>query len=107
MQRRTEVASGLNILIKVLLGLVSCVVVCTSDRLVELVSGGVLCGLFGFQSQWYYLLSIIHALEYLHKQQYLIGFCFFKYFGSCILPYIFDDYDHFFIKKSVEFRIYL
>ena len=27
-----------------------------------------LCGLFGFQSQWYYLLSISHALEYLHKQ---------------------------------------
>ena len=31
-----------------------------------------LCGLFGFQSQWYNLLSISHALEYLHKQQYLI-----------------------------------
>ena len=105
MQRRTEVASGFigkEYFDKVLLGLVSCVVVCTHDGLVELVSGGVLCGLFGFQSQWYYLLSIIHALEYLHKQQYLIGFCFFKYFGSCILPYIFDD-----CKKSVEFRIYL
>ena len=44
-----------------------------------------ICGLFGSRIWipiWYYLLSITHALEYLHKQQYLIGLArthYYKY----------------------------
>ena len=62
-----------NILIKVVLRLVKFCSVYVHVIVQSSWCPAELCRLFGFQSQWYYLLSISHALEYLHKQQYLIG----------------------------------